>query len=385
MIPIHQAKTKQSQQVEGAYRPKPKPGRHDTNTKMHRVLIAASLSALASWVGSQPAHAGDVIFNNTNPSLADVALGVNDLGHLNFTSSTFSPINTGGATGLSYKFPDGSWRDATAPGCYCEGWGLALTLPTSTIPVSGYANVSGGTAGLTLSSFTSTGTTALSQVSLTLAPAVTVSHDYSAVANGFKGKVTVKNTSATDTVTNIVYRRAMDWDVPPTEFNEFVSHYGVVGNLIPAVGGKLLNASDNGFASSDPQTAAGFILPGSFNTDFVDLGPADQGSVFDFAFGDLAAGESLSFDIFYGAFPDEAAALSALPPLALNLFSLGQSNKAGGADNNAPTYVFGFRGVGVSTPLPANVPGPLPLVGCGAGLGWSRALRRRIKVAKACA
>ena len=397
MLPINPIKTRQSIQIAGAFRSMAKAGCQDTDrihlpflargaTSKHRAFIAASLSALAGWLGSQPAHAGAVIFNNAVPSSATVALGVNDLGHLNFSSSSFNPINTGGATGLSYKFPDGSWRDATAPGCYCEGWGLALTLP-STTRVSGYGGMVSGSAGLTLNSFFPLSTAALSQVSLTAAPDVTVSHDYSAVVNGFKGKVTVKNTSATDTVTDVVYRRAMDWDVPPTEFSEFVSHYGVVANLT-SNGGKVLYASDNGFASPDPQTSPFIISPTSVNTDFVDLGPTDHGSVFDFAFGNLTPGASLSFDIFYGAYPDEATALADLPSLGLNVISLGQSNKgpySGVADNNAPTFAFGFGGVGDVKPFPAAGPGPLPLVGCGAGLGWSRVLRRRIKNAKAAA
>ncbi len=68
--------------------------------------LATSLSALSPQV----AQAGAVIFNNADPSLASVALGVNGAGHLNFPNPLgFRPVNSGW-TGLSYRFPDGTWR-----------------------------------------------------------------------------------------------------------------------------------------------------------------------------------------------------------------------------------------------------------------------------------
>ena len=39
----------------------------------------------------------------------------------------------------------------------------------------------------------------------------------------------------------------------------------------------------------------------TINTDFVQKGPLDHGSVFDLAFGNIAAGASRMFNIFYGA------------------------------------------------------------------------------------
>jgi hypothetical protein len=349
----------------------------------HSLLVAGFSAAIGVGL-SRPAYSGAVIFNSPDPAFQTVALGVNDLGHLNFSTSVFRPTNAS-AAGLASLFPDGTWRDATAPGCLCEGWGLAAT--TSGSRISGYANQAIGTSGLTLESFSSTTTTALSNVSLSSASGVKVTHDYgvSSVGGMFKGKVTIANTSS-DAISDIVYRRVMDWDVPPTEFREFVSHYGVTGNLESA-GGNVRFASDNGFASSNPISAAGSIIPSSINSDFIDLGPSDHGSVFDFAFGDLGAGKSREFDIFYGAFDNEESALSALPSLALNLWSFGQSSAGGSAQNDGTTYVFGFRGVGSFVPLPpggpvSSVPGPLPLFGMGAGFGMSRVLRRRIKAAK---
>jgi len=344
-------------------------------------LLGACLSGSLAASGSPlPAYAQAQIFNGGTPATSTVALGVNQLGHLNIPSGLNSNSSR---LGLSYLFPDGSWRDATSPGCFCEGWGLAVT-PFGFSRVSGFANESSGTSGLTLETFTSTPTTAKSAVSLTSSTGVKITHDYgvSNSFNVFKGVVKIENTSGNQ-IDDVVYRRVMDWDVPLTEFAEFVTHRGVAGNL-ESTGGNVRFASDNGFASSDPLSPAGEILP-STNVDFVDLGTADHGSVFDFAFGAISSGESKEFEIFYGAFSDEDSALAAIPSLGLNVYSLGQSNVGGLPNNDGPTFLFGFRGMGSfvpDPPDPSSVPGPLPLLGCGAGLAWSRVLRRRIKAVR---
>ena len=283
--------------------------------------LATALNALSPQVAQ--AEVGAVIFNNADPSLASVALGVNDAGHLNFSDPLgFSPVNAG-ATGLSYRFPDGTWRDATSPGCLCEGWGVAVTDPFGS-RVAGWVNQSSGSGGLKGGTFGSTTTTASSFIQLADYP-VDIGHFYgvSLVPNVFQGNVTITN-SGTETVTDVVYRRVLDWDVPATEFNEYVSHFGVESNLESA-GGKVRFASNNGFASSDPRTYAG----GNFiNVDFFQKGPADQGSVFDFAFGDLAPGESRTFNIFYGAAANLADAQAAIEKLKPDVWSFGQSTNS---------------------------------------------------------
>jgi len=284
--------------------------------------LATALNALSPQV-AQAQQVGAVIFNNADPSLASVALGVNDAGHLNFSDPLgFGPVNAG-ATGLSYRFTDGTWRDATSPGCLCEGWGVAVTDPFGS-RVAGWVNQSSGSGGLKGGTFGSTTTTASSFIQLADYP-VDIGHFYgvSLVPNVFQGNVTITN-SGTETVTDVVYRRVMDWDVPATEFNGYVSHFGVESNLESA-GGKVRFASDNGFASSDPRTYAG----GNFiNVDFFQKGPADQGSVFDFAFGDLAPGESRTFNIFYGAAANLADAQAAIAKLKPDVWSFGQSTNS---------------------------------------------------------
>lgn len=340
----------------------------DTNGKARprpgwRAGAACAVLALSAVV--LPAKAGVVIYNNTNPSLATVALGINDAGHLNFRGGEI-PGNAS-AMGLAYRFADGTLRDSTAPGCLCEGWGVAVTRSDGN-RVSGFANEAAGSGGLTGGTFSSTTTRATSQIGLSDAPVV-ITHAYgvSIAPNLFQGNITITNTGST-TLSDVVYRRAMDWDVPNTEFSEYVTHKGVVANL-ESNGGAIRYASDNGFASSNPLVGAGAIIGATVNTDFIDSGPTDHGSVFDFAFGSLGAGESRTFNIFYGAAATKAGALSALATINADVYSLGQSmGGGGGANDDAPTFIFAFGGVGSTEPGMSPDNPLLPIVDVGTGV-----------------
>jgi len=324
-----------------------------SNTSLNYRLIQSSLlgvGAAAMLVSPFPqsAHANAVIFNNSDPALRTLALGVNDAGHLNIFDSNFTTSNAG-STGLARLFADGTWRDATSPGCLCEGWGVAASSLAGG-RFAGWANQASGSGGLTGGLFGSTTTTATSQIDLAALP-IRVSHAYgpSLAPNAFQGNVSIVNTG-TDKVTDVVYRRVMDWDVPPTEFYEFVSHFGVEENLESAgAGGNVRFASNNGFASSDPRSYAGERSPfGTINSNFFQKGPTDHGSVFDFAFGDLDPGQSRTFNIFYGAGANLSEAQSTIAILKPNVWSLGQSTDygSGAADDNSPTFLFAFGGVG---------------------------------------
>lgn len=315
---------------------------------LRKLIYAAVASApLALFLGGGQALAGAVITHGAT------SLGVNDSAELNFFGNGPGGFLTYGV----YRDPLG---DAISPGCPCEGWGVSTTYDAVT--TSGFANQSLGFGGLTGGTFGSTANTATSSIGLSGAP-ITVDHLFgpSLQADIFQVNVTIRNTGDR-TAENIVYRRVMDWDVPPTEFSEFVTHQGVVANLV-ANGGNVLFASDNGFASGNPLSAAGSVLASSVNTDFIDLGPEDHGSVFDFSFGNLAAGESRTFNIFYGSRESEASALGALGALGVNLYSLGQNSASGGSTDGTPaTFIFAFGGVGGVAPGETETNPVLPFV-----------------------
>jgi len=315
------------------------------------LLLGVGTAVMLISPFTQSAHANAVIFNNVDPALRTLALGVNDAGHLNIIDSIFSTINGNqGATGLARLFDDGTWRDATSPGCLCEGWGVAAsTLDGGRF--AGWANEASGSGGLTGGLFGSTTTTATSEINLIDIPLrVNQAYGPSLAPNAFQGNISITNTGA-EVVRDVVYRRVMDWDVPPTQFNEFVSHYGVEQNLESA-GGNVRFASNNGFATSNPLFDPGEIYPlGSINSNFFQKGPADHGSVFDFAFGDLNPGQSRTFNIFYGAGANLSEAQSTIAILKPDVWSFGQSSTSpdyisGTPNDDSPTFLFAFGGVG---------------------------------------
>jgi hypothetical protein len=179
-----------------------------------------------------------------------------------------------------------------------------------------------------------------------------VTHDYRpspATPNLYEVIVTIENLGAAAIEPR--YRRVMDWDIEPSAFSEYVTIQGTAG------ADNVLFANSNGFETADPLVTPD---PWTFEGDAVDEGPNDHGALFDFGFDSLPAGESMSFNTYYGAAGNETAANAALAAVGAEVYSYGQpsydyeANEPLDPTIGSPnTFIFAFAGVGGEAVFPA--------------------------------
>ncbi len=348
--------------------------------KLTRAALLIVL-AIAGIAASQVDSAFAAIIDN-----GIVQLGINDTGNLDVPGTVFSRGLVTMFVGLRYIPTNG---EALAPGCLCEGWGVA-NADAVTGTFSGYVDLGVFSdllaPGLTLQSAMVTVMTGQTKPDssgsafksiVTAGPGrVRVTHDFkpSASPNLYQIDVTIENVGTTS-IGDLRYRRVMDWDVPPTTFNEWVNiHVGTAANLV--------RATTDGFQSANPLVSlspvagspATTLTPGS--PDYFG-GPADQGSLFDFAFGSLAPGGVRAFRIYYGAAGNLADAMTAINAVGAQVYSLGIANQLTTSGNTPLTTdnVFIFAAfpattVTVSSSASSSVFGqPVTLTATVAGVG----------------
>jgi hypothetical protein len=354
--------------------------------KIHKIALAVALTAA---FGAAQAQA---IIQN-----AEVQLGVGEFGALNVGGGT--PAAGSGTTIVGLR----SLRtnsDSTSPGCQCEGWGVGIR---STGQFGQSNNDVGGVQNLSLVSFGSTASTAVSIVdvlSATGAAILRVTHDYHPIAGTpylYGVQVSIQNlTGAALAAGDLVYRRVMDWDIP-NPGQESVTIQGVPTLLGIANGSNIARTDNNGFGAGNPFTFSSYGLQ---NTNFTNSESgklqgsisSDQGAMFDFEFAALGAGDTQVFNTYYGVAPNKAAADLArslvdgdASDVDIGLYSYGScrsgSTAIAGCDSTIgtpDTFIFGFNVVGgviVDPGTPMSSPATLSLIGLGL-LGMAATRRR---------
>ena len=344
------------------------------------LLCLAPLSSFADT--TYPAYG--IIYNSTVVANRKIALGINPEGHLN-AGTNLTTNGASGSMGIAYYWSKSwsdsnnnygaGWADATSPGYPCEGWGVSATDGYG-IPKSGHAQVkfsscnsNQGVVNVQVKNFVVDTTSILSTVWIMDSkgnPMLEVNQRYGPSLEApdqlFQGVVTISNISG-GSLTDIRYRRTMDWDAPPNGLTEaFVTNNGVASSLTSPVP-HVIYAGDNGFGNPDPLIINDYwVNTNTKNVDYVRNGPSNHGASLSFAFGDLGCGESVSFMIYYGAASSLGSAssgtglLGALKAVGAEVYSIGESS-----NNNLITgtfnypYAFGFRGVS-GTSIPPTIP-----------------------------
>lgn len=287
-----------------------------------------------------------------NPAIINngtVELGINPEGDLNVCCG--SPSSGTGTTTVGLRYMPTN-ADALAPGCTCEGWGLADSI--SAVTGSADTAVNGDT-NITVQNFTSTSTAATSTVQVGATFQITQTYQPSSNPHLYQINVSVQNIS--NSTVHALYRRVMDWDVEPTAFHEYVTNQ-------VASPFQVIYDNNDGFATPDPlgpETSG--QVPSISTGSFSNVGPMDQGAQFNLDLGTVQPGGSTAITLFYGAAGNQQDALSALASQGATTYSLGQPSTPGGPSFGVPnTFMFGVGG-GLrdfkqnSGPWSVNLPG----------------------------
>jgi type IV pilus assembly protein PilY1 len=208
-----------------------------------------------------------------------------------------------------------------------------------------------------------TKSTAKTTVKVTGEP-LKITHDFqpsTKTDNLYEISVTYENLSATKTLTDLRYRRVMDFDVPPNIFDECISIF-YSGGTNPKY---LEYAHNDGFLDVNPtnnvsgNTRGLGPCPGNCPSGGeMDYGPKDQGALFNLFFENVSIppGGKFDFKIYYGAAETKTAADAAVNAVGATMGAYA-FNAVGGScsasdGSNPGVFIFAFS----EGPSPCELP-----------------------------
>lgn len=262
-----------------------------------------------------------------------VRMGVLDKGELNVD---YGPQSNNYNWMVGLRLKDGEY-EATSGGSPAEGWGVA----DATRGVVGYANRSEGYENVETTSYVTSASEASSTVIVKDddEPFLQIEQHFKPSVESqylYENEVTITPLQLTG-IGDLRYRRTIDWDIQPTEFDEVVTN--IFGNSP-----YLRYMDDNGFSNPSP---LGGRSPVITSGEAYNLGPDDIGAMFDFDFDALPYGQTRTFKIYYGAAPTRTLLYEALEAVHAETFSIGQNSTPEGYNTGGPAiFAMAYSDVG---------------------------------------
>jgi hypothetical protein len=252
-----------------------------------------------------------------------IKLGVACYGHLDVPGGIPSYSARATRVGVRYIFKDKRESEATSQAGAYNDWGVSAKDVSTNISFYGTATASSGIQNLALFSFSSSATEATSVVIVTDGGnKLKVTHQYKPspyTGNLYECVVTYENIGIS-ALTDLRYRRSLDWDLEPTLFKDCVT--------IDVSSASLENANNGGILLPSPlapltgRDRLGYSCPGPFCQLFDD-GPSNIGVDVQFLLKEcdnvtrktLSPREIRQFKVYFGAADNKTAASAVLKKL----------------------------------------------------------------------
>ncbi|NUU19142.1 hypothetical protein HP550_17985 [Cellulomonas humilata] len=258
---------------------------------------------------------------------------------------------------LGLRRADSPETEVLAQGCACEAWGIGNQWDHGSVDSQGSAS------NVTLRSFQAD---ADSAEIVTSTGDLRVTHEYEPSSDDdlYAVNVTVERTGALVNSDHVTYRRAVDFDVAPTPFDEYVTW----AKTSDGDDSNVVVLTNDGFAYADPTSAATSL--GSVG--YVDrYGPTDQGGLIDLDLGPVRPGSPVTFTLYFGVALDADEARASVEGVGADVYLLGEPS----SELSTNTAVFAFRAGDMGDgPIEARTmprglrsesPAPAPTVGRG--------------------